>query len=89
MAVSYNKTYKSKSKSSANKIKYEEIVEILENIGETKSFYTTYEIKGRKYKEALLITKKIEFYGFGRFPSGQAFRCNLFVKNKKDFHFNP
>ncbi|MCB0540772.1 MAG: DNA adenine methylase, partial [Bacteroidetes bacterium] len=38
LAVSYNNTYKSKSKSSKNKIKYEEIVEILNSIGETKIF---------------------------------------------------
>ena len=36
LVVSYNNTYKSKSKSSANKIKYEEIVEILNSIGKRK-----------------------------------------------------
>src|SRR5690606_26987113 len=35
IAVSYNNTYKSKSKSSENKIKFEEIIEILEGVGET------------------------------------------------------
>ena len=36
LAVSYNNTYKSKSKSSANKIKYEEIVEILKALEKQK-----------------------------------------------------
>ncbi len=58
LAVSYNNTYKSKSKSSKNKIKYEEIVEILNSVGETKIFKNIYDIKGKKYQEALLITKK-------------------------------
>ncbi len=57
-AVSYNNTYKPKSKSSANKIEYHEIVEILNNVGKTKIFHTIYEIKGIKYKESLLITEK-------------------------------
>jgi hypothetical protein len=26
---------------------------------------------------------------FGRFPAGQALRCNLFSCLKKDFHCNP
>jgi adenine-specific DNA-methyltransferase len=42
LAVSYNNTYKSKSKSSANKIKYEEILEILNSVGETQVFETFY-----------------------------------------------
>ena len=58
LAVSYNNTYKSKSKSSANKIKYEEILEILNNVGETKVFETFYDVKGKIYQERLLITRK-------------------------------
>ena len=64
LAVSYNNTYKSKSKSSANKIKYEEIVEILENIGETKifeqshTFFNTGKTEFNDHKEFLFLTKK-------------------------------
>jgi adenine-specific DNA-methyltransferase len=58
LAVSYNNTYKSKSKSSKNKITLEEITDILNKVGTTKTFETNYEIKGVKYKESLLITKK-------------------------------
>ena len=64
LAVSYNNTYKSKSKSSENKIKYEEIVEILEGIGETKifeqphSFFNTGKTEFDNHKEFLFLTKK-------------------------------
>jgi len=64
LAVSYNNTYKSKSKSSENKIKYEEIVEILEGIGETKifeqphSFFNTGKTAFDDHKEFLFLTKK-------------------------------
>lgn len=58
LAVSYNNTYKSKSKSSKNKIEYEEIVEILNGVGETKIFDTIYKVKGKIYQEWLIITKK-------------------------------
>jgi len=58
LAVSYNNTYKSKSKSSKNKIEYDEIVEILNGLGNTKIFETFYDVKGKIYQEWLLITKK-------------------------------
>lgn len=66
IAVSYNNTYKSKSKSSENKIKYEEIIEILENIGETKvfeqlhQFFNTGRTEFNDHKEFLFLTKKYE-----------------------------
>ncbi|GIJ95869.1 hypothetical protein CAPN001_04380 [Capnocytophaga stomatis] len=66
LAVSYNNTYNSKSKSSANKIKYEDIVEILNNIGETKIFeqshkyFNTGKTDFRDHKEFLFLTKKYE-----------------------------
>lgn len=66
LAVSYNNTYKSKSKSSANKIKYEEIVEILESVGETKIFeqshraFNTGKTEFNNHKEFLFLTKKYE-----------------------------
>jgi len=58
LAVSYNNTYKSKSKSSKNKIEYEEIVEILNRVGKTNTFENIYDVKGIKYQERLMITKK-------------------------------
>ncbi|SHG87133.1 DNA adenine methylase [Winogradskyella jejuensis] len=58
LAVSYNNTHKSKSKSSKNKITLEKITEILNNVGETKTFQTNYKIKGVKYIESLIVTKK-------------------------------
>ena len=66
LVVSYNNTYKSKSKSSANKIKFEEIVEILEEIGETKIFEQSYtffnagKTEFNDHKEYLFLTKKYE-----------------------------
>lgn len=65
LAVSYNNTYNSKSKSSTNKIKYEDIVEILNNIGETKIFEKSYKYfnTGKtnfsNHKEFLFLTRKI------------------------------
>lgn len=65
LAVSYNNTYNSKSKSSTNKIKYEDIVEILNNIGETKIFEKSYKYfnTGKTnfsdHKEFLFLTRKI------------------------------
>jgi adenine-specific DNA-methyltransferase len=64
LAVSYNNTYQSKSKSSANKIRFEEIVEILSGIGETKIFEQSYRYfnAGKTdfsdHKEFLFLTKK-------------------------------
>jgi adenine-specific DNA-methyltransferase len=58
LAVSYNNTYKSKSKSSKNKIKYEELIEILNGVGKTKIFNTIYKVNGKIYQEWLIITKK-------------------------------
>ena len=66
LAVSYNNTYKSKSKSSANKIKYEEIVEILQRVGKTKifeqshKFFNTGKTKFNDHKEFLFLTKKYD-----------------------------
>lgn len=66
LAVSYNNTYKSKSKSSKNKIKYEEIVEILNSIGKTKIFekshkyFNTGKTDFNDHKEFLFLTKKYE-----------------------------
>lgn len=66
LAVSYNNTYKSKSKSSANKIKYEEIIEILNNVGETQVFeqshkyFNTGKTDFNDHKEFLFLTKKYE-----------------------------
>lgn len=66
LAVSYNNTYKSKSKSSENKIKYEELVEILEAVGETKifeqshKFFNTGKTDFNDHKEFLFLTKKHE-----------------------------
>ncbi len=64
LAVSYNNTYKSKSKSSANKIKLEEIQEILEEIGPTKIFQQSHKYFNagktdfNDHKEYLFLTKK-------------------------------
>jgi len=66
LAVSYNNTYKSKSKSSKNKIKYEEIIEILESVGKTKifekshTFFNTGKTEFNDHKEFLFLTKKNE-----------------------------
>ena len=66
LAVSYNNTYKSKSKSSENKIKLEEIREILNEVGETKIFeqshkaFNTGKTDFPDHKEFLFLTKKYE-----------------------------
>lgn len=65
-AVSYNNTYKSKSKSSKNKIKYEELVEILNGVGKTKIFEQTHKYFNtgktdfNDHKEFLFLTKKYD-----------------------------
>ena len=66
LAVSYNNTYTSKSKSSKNKIKYEEIVEILNGVGNTKIFeqrykyFNTGKTDFNDHKEFLFVTKKYD-----------------------------
>tara|TARA_R110002050_G_scaffold585_3_gene4225 strand:- start:7879 stop:9222 length:1344 start_codon:yes stop_codon:yes gene_type:complete len=66
LAVSYNNTYKSKSKSSKNKITLEEITEILNNVGETKTFeqshtyFNTGKTDFNDHKEFLFLTKKYD-----------------------------
>jgi adenine-specific DNA-methyltransferase len=63
LAVSYNNTYNSKSHSSENKIKLEEIEEILNRKGETKvfenshKFFNTGKTEFDNHKEILFITK--------------------------------
>ena len=66
LAVSYNNTYQSKSKSSENKIKLEEILEILNSVGKTKvfqqnhTFFNTGKTDFSNHKEYLFITRKYE-----------------------------
>ena len=66
LAVSYNNTYKSKSKSSKNKIKYEELIEILNSVGKTKIFEQTHKYFNtgktdfNDHKEFLFLTKKYD-----------------------------
>ena len=66
IAVSYNNTYNSKSKSSENKIKLEEIESILKKKGETKvfecahKFFNTGKTEFNDHKELLFITKVYE-----------------------------
>lgn len=66
LAVSYNNTYKSKSESSKNKIKFNEIVEILNSVGETKIFekshkyFNTGKTDFKDHKEFLFLTKKYD-----------------------------
>lgn len=61
--VSYNNTYKAKSTSSVNSIKYEDMVKILEKKGEVKVYETDYKFfnSGKtnldKHKERLFICK--------------------------------
>jgi adenine-specific DNA-methyltransferase len=63
IAVSYNNTYNSKSNSSKNKIRLEEIEEILKNRGKTKvfehshNFFNTGKTEFNNHKEFLFITK--------------------------------
>jgi adenine-specific DNA-methyltransferase len=66
LAVSYNNTYKSKSKSSKNKIEYDEIVEILNGVGKTKIFEQSHQYfnagktEFNDHKEFLFLTKKYD-----------------------------
>ena len=61
--VSYNNTYDSKSKSSKNKIQYEEIINSLQNIGELEvyskkhKFFNAGKTDFKDHKEFLFITK--------------------------------
>ncbi len=63
LVVSYNNTYNSKSKSSENKIKLEDIKRILEMCGETRvyehshSAFNTGKTEFKDHKELLFITK--------------------------------
>ena len=63
IVVSYNNTYHSKSKSSENKIRLEDIEKILNEAGETKVFehsyqaFTTGKTEFSDHKELLFITK--------------------------------
>ena len=57
LAVSYNNTYNSKSSSSENKIKLEEIEYILNRKGKTKVFKKKYNHLNEVYLETLFITK--------------------------------
>jgi adenine-specific DNA-methyltransferase len=66
LAVSYNNTYKSKSKSSKNKIEYDEIVEILNGVGKNKIFEQSHQYFNagktdfNDHKEFLFLTKKYD-----------------------------
>ncbi len=66
LVVSYNNTYKSKSKSSENKMKLEEIIKILNKVGKTKifqqshRFFNTGRTEFSNHKEFLFLTKKYE-----------------------------
>lgn len=66
LAVSYNNTYNSKSKSSKNKIEFEEIVDILNEVGKTKIFeqshqyFNTGKTLFNDHKEFLFLTKKYD-----------------------------
>jgi adenine-specific DNA-methyltransferase len=63
LVVSYNNTYNSKSNSSENKIKLEEIEEILNRCGDTKifecshRFFNAGKTEFDNHKELLFITK--------------------------------
>lgn len=66
LAVSYNNTYQSKSKSSANKITFEELMTILKGVGETRVFERSYKCFNtgktdfKDHKELLFLTKKYD-----------------------------
>ncbi len=66
IAVSYNNTYNSKSHSSENKIKLEEIQSVLESLGETTvfdkshKFFNAGKTEFDDHKELLFLTKKYE-----------------------------
>lgn len=66
LAVSYNNTYKSKSKSSKNKIKLEEITDILNEFGTTQTFEQSHKYFNagktdfNDHKEFLFLTQKYD-----------------------------
>lgn len=66
IVVSYNNTYNSKSNSSENKIKLEQIQSILEGLGNTKMFdrayrfFNTGKTQFDNHKELLFVTRKNE-----------------------------
>jgi len=66
LAVSYNNTYKSKSKSSKNKIKLEEIIDILNEFGTTQIFEQSHKYFNagktdfNDHKEFLFLTQKYD-----------------------------
>lgn len=86
IAVSYNNTYNSKSNSSKNKIKLEEIEEILKKKGETTvfehshNFFNTGKTEFNNHKEFLFITrvntihKKYKIYRSPLFYVGDKFK---------------
>lgn len=75
LVVSYNNTYNSKSNSSENKIRLEEIADILNRCGETKTFecshrfFNTGKTEFDDHKELLFITKVDEKRKDKSFPS--------------------
>ena len=75
LVVSYNNTYNSKSNSSENKIKLEEISDILNRCGKTKTFecshrfFNTGKTEFNDHKELLFITKVDEERKSKSFPS--------------------
>lgn len=66
LAISYNNTYQSNSKSSVNKIQFDEIVKILNDVGQTEIFekpykyFNTGKTNFKDHKEFLFLTKKYE-----------------------------
>lgn len=93
IAVSYNNTYNSKSNSSKNKIKLEEIEEILKKKGETKVFehshifFNTGKTEFNDHKEFLFITKvnathkKYKIYRSPLFYVGDKFKLIPQIKS--------
>lgn len=75
LVVSYNNTYNSKSNSSENKIRLEEIEEILNRCGDTKTFecshrfFNTGKTEFNDHKELLFITKVDEAKKNKSFPT--------------------
>lgn len=75
LAVSYNNTYNSKSNSSENKIKLEQIQHILNRCGETKvfecahRFFNTGKTEFNDHKEILFLTKVDEAVKSKSFPA--------------------
>lgn len=63
IVVSYNNTYHSKSSSSENKIRLEEIQEILDSVGKTKvfehshQFFNAGKTEFKDHKELLFVTE--------------------------------